>query len=174
MKISIGCDHIVTDIKNHIIKYLKDKGYEVIDNGTYDYERTHYPIYGKKTAEKVVSQEADLGIVICGTGVGITVSADKVKGARAALVRDVESARYAKECLNANIIGVGGRICGIGVIENIVDVFLETEFRATPENLAVIKQIDSLIEDVPSTGDDFFSEFLEKWNNGGYTDSIKS
>lgn len=169
MKISIGCDHIVTEIKDNVVKYLQDKGHEVIDNGTYDKVRTHYPIYGKKTAAKVVSGEADLGIVICGTGVGISVSSDKVKGARTALVGNVESARFARETLNANILGMGGRITGAGLMENIIDVFLATEYKKTAENERLIEKIDAIAIDEAQVKDEhLFDEFIEKWDQGGY------
>ncbi|ELC8332997.1 galactose-6-phosphate isomerase subunit LacB [Clostridium perfringens] len=171
MRISIGCDHIVTDIKMKISDYLKSKGHDVIDNGTYDHVRTHYPIYGKKTAEKVVSGEADLAIVLCGTGVGITTSADKVFGARAALVRDVSTAIYVKKKLNANVIGIGGRILGLGLIENIIDAFLETKFEDNKENRNLIEKIDRIAEfkDGQLNNEHFFDEFIEKWNNGEYS-----
>ncbi|MBS4535755.1 galactose-6-phosphate isomerase subunit LacB [Clostridium sp. D2Q-14] len=171
MIISIGCDHIVTEIKNHLIDYLESKGHKVIDNGTYDKIRTHYPIYGKKTADKVASGEADLGITICGTGVGISTSANKVDGVRAALVGDVETARYAKENLNANIVAFGGRILGIGLIENIIDVFLGTEYKSTKENEKIIQKINSLNGHVGQVNDDdYFDEFLKKWDCGEYHD----
>ncbi|AUJ24188.1 MULTISPECIES: galactose-6-phosphate isomerase subunit LacB [Virgibacillus] len=171
MRISIGCDHIVTEVKDHFVKYLAESGHEVIDNGTHDKERTHYPIYGKKTAEKVVLGAADLGIVICGTGVGISVSANKVQGARAALVRDVEAARYAKENLHANIIAMGGRITGIGLMEDIVDAFIKTKYKATPEEEEVIKKIDRLVGNEEQLNNDhYFDEFIDKWEQGAYQD----
>ncbi|NBJ70590.1 MULTISPECIES: galactose-6-phosphate isomerase subunit LacB [Clostridia] len=171
MRVSIGCDHIVTEVKNHLVKYLENKGHEVVDNGTFDKKRTHYPIYGKKTAEKVTLGEADLGVVICGTGVGISISANKVKGARAALVGDIETARYAKENLNANIIAMGGRIVGVGLMENIMDVFLETEYNKTPEKEEIIKKIDILGgNEEQSNNENFFDEFMEKWDRGEYHD----
>ncbi|QJA09605.1 galactose-6-phosphate isomerase subunit LacB [Romboutsia sp. CE17] len=171
MIISVGCDHIVTDIKDKIVNYLVSKGHKVIDNGTYDHTRTHYPIYGKLTAEKVVNGEADLGIVICGTGVGITNAASKIKGARVALVRDVETARYSREQLGINVLGLGGRITGLGLIENIIDVFLGTEFNPTEENKSLIAKIDNMIEKDYANGDiHFFDEFNEKWDRGEYHD----
>lgn len=171
MIISVGCDHIVTEVKDSVVEYLKSKGYEVIDNGTYDKVRTHYPIYGKKTAEKVVNGEADLGIVICGTGVGITNSAAKIKGARVALVRDVETARYSKENLDINILGFGGRITGLGLIENIIDVFLETKFNPTEENIAMVEKLNNMIEKDYANGDEhYFDEFIDKWDRGEYHD----
>lgn len=171
MIISVGCDHIVTEVKDSVVEYLESKGHEVIDNGTYDKVRTHYPIYGKKTAEKVVNGEADLGIVICGTGVGITNSAAKIKGARVALVRDVETARYSKENLDINILGFGGRITGLGLMENIIDVFLETKFNPTEENIAMIEKLNNMIEKDYANGDEhYFDEFMDKWDRGEYHD----
>lgn len=169
MKIAIGCDHIVTDIKDTIKKYLEDKGYEVIDCGTYDFERTHYPIYGKRVAEKVVTKGVEKGIVICGTGVGITNAAQKVKGSRVALVGDVASAIYAKKELNCNILGVGGRVIGMGMLEDIIDAYLNTEYEPTDENKELIKQIDALISK-EIYDEHYFDEFLEKWERGEYHD----
>lgn len=171
MKLAIGNDHIVTDMKNKLITYLEDLGHEVTDMGTYDNVRTHYPIFGKKVAEKVVNGEVDLGIVMCGTGVGITNSAQKIKGARVALVADVAAAKEAKEKYNANIIGVGGRVVGQGNIEDIVSTFLNAEYKQTPENDAFIEKVNQLHSSEEAKNDDeYFDEFLEKWDKGEYHD----
>lgn len=172
MKIAVACDHIVTDRKNHVVEYLLGKGHEVADCGTHNNVRTHYAIYGKKAAEKVVCGEADLGIVLCGTGVGITSSTAKVVGTRPALVRDISTAVYARKHLNANILAFGGRITGVGLMESIIDAFLETKFEPTEEDIKLIEKIDSIaVEKEGQFGnDEFFDEFLEKWDRGEYQD----
>lgn len=171
MKVAIGCDHIVTEIKDHMVEYLKEKGYDVLDVGTYDKVRTHFPIYGRKVGVAVASGKADLGITICGTGVGITNSVNKVKGVRAALVRDIGTAVYARKHLNANVIGMGGRISGVGLIENIVDAFLEAKYEPTAESDALVAKIDGIpMSDEANTNDHIFDEYNKKWAEGVYHD----
>ena len=166
MKVAIGCDHIVTDIKDHVKKYLENKGFELIDCGTYDFVRTHYPIYGKKVANLVQSNEVDCGIVLCGTGVGISNAAQKMKGIRCALVTDIQTVKYAKEQLNCNVLAFGGRVLGIGMIEDILDTYFGCEYKGN--NKELINKIDKL--GFENNEDDFFDDFLVKWENGEYHD----
>lgn len=128
MKIAIGNDHVAVEMKNHITRYLEEKGYEIVNFGTDSEERADYPIYGKKVADAVVSGECDLGILICGTGIGISLAANKVPGIRAAVCSDPYSARLTRQHNNANIIAFGARVVGTATAEMIVDEFLTAEF----------------------------------------------
>lgn len=128
MKIAIGNDHVAVEMKEHISKYLREKGYEIINFGTDSEERCDYPIYGKKVADAVASGECDLGILICGTGIGISLSANKVKGIRAAVCSEPYSARLTRQHNNANIIAFGARVVGTATAEMIVDEFLNAQY----------------------------------------------
>lgn len=128
MKIAIGNDHIALDMKNHIVAYLEAKGYTLVNFGTDTAARVDYPLYGKAVAEAVASGVCDLGILICGTGIGISLAANKVKGIRAAVCSEAYSAALTRRHNNANIIAFGARVVGTATAETIVDAFLEAEF----------------------------------------------
>ena len=128
MKIAVGSDHGGFALKEEILGYLKEKGVQVTDFGTYSTESVDYPLYGEKVAKAVVSGEAELGIVVCGTGQGIAMAANKVKGIRAAVVSDTYSAEMTRLHNNANILSLGGRVVGPGLALKIVETFISTAF----------------------------------------------
>jgi ribose 5-phosphate isomerase B len=127
-RIAIGSDHAGFSVKEAIRKFLETAGYAVDDQGTWSEESVDYPDYGKAVGERVVSRQADLGIAVCGTGIGISIAANKVPGIRAALAHDVMTARLAREHNDANVLALGGRVVtGEAAIE-MVQVFLTTVY----------------------------------------------
>ena len=128
MKIAIGNDHVGVELKRHIMEHLQAQGHEVVNFGTDDTASNHYPIFAQKVANAVVSGEYDRGILICGTGLGISISANKIKGVRCAVCSEPVSARLSREHNDANIVAMGARTIGPVMAEAIVDVFLTTDF----------------------------------------------
>lgn len=128
MKLAIGSDHAGYEMKEGIKKYLEEKGYEVKDYGTNSTESCDYPEFGEKVGRAVASGECEEGVLVCGTGIGISLAANKVKGIRAAVCSEPVSARLAKQHNNANIIAFGARIVGMEEAKGIVDAFLSAEF----------------------------------------------
>lgn len=128
MKIAIASDHGGFDLKKNIMMYLHAENYEVIDLGTNSEVSVDYPEYGKHCAELVVSGEADRGIVVCGTGIGISIAANKVKGARCGLCTSVEMAKLTRQHNDANLLALGGRTTNLSTAIEIVSAFLNTEF----------------------------------------------
>jgi len=128
MKIGIGNDHAAVDMKFEIVKYLEESGYEVINFGTDTNDSCDYPVYGEKVARAVANGEVDRGILICGTGVGISLAANKVKGIRAAVCSESVTARFSRLHNDANILAFGARIVGVETAKDMVNVWLNTEF----------------------------------------------
>lgn len=128
MKIFLGSDHAGVDLKAELIEYITELGHETEDLGPYSTDSVDYPQYGKKVAETVVNTPGTLGIAICGTGIGISIAANKVKGARAATCTTSTHARLTRQHNNANILALGARMTGIEVAKDTVKTFLETEF----------------------------------------------
>ncbi len=128
MKIGIANDHTALEMKKDIIAYLESKGHEIVDYGTDSSESTDYPIWGEKVANAVASGEVEKGIAICGTGLGISLTCNKVSGIRACVCSEPYTAKYSRLHNNCNIICFGARVIGIEMAKMIVDEFFETEF----------------------------------------------
>lgn len=127
-KIAIGCDHGGFELKEAIVSHLKERGFEVKDFGIYECKSVDYPKIAYAVANSVKSGDNELGILVCGTGIGMSLAANKVKGIRAAACSEVFSATYTRMHNNSNILCLGGRVIGIGVGLEMVDAFVDTEF----------------------------------------------
>ncbi len=140
--IAIGCDHAGVQFKNEVIGWLKENNYEVLDCGCYNNDSVDYPDVAYEVCSKILSNEVSKGILICGTGIGISISANKINGIRAALCHDYFSAKYTRLHNDANVICFGARVIGSGLAIELVDVFLKTEFEGGRHQ----RRVDKIME----------------------------
>ncbi|HBA97102.1 MAG TPA: ribose 5-phosphate isomerase B [Lachnospiraceae bacterium] len=141
--VALGSDHGGYGLKQELMEHLKNRGIEFKDYGCYDSKSCDYPVYAKKVAEAVVSGKCDKGILICGTGIGISIAANKIKGIRAALCHDTFSAQATREHNDANILAMGARVVGPGLALKIADTFLDTEFSNDERHIRRINLIEN-------------------------------
>lgn len=130
MKVAIAADHGGFELKDSMVEYIKSLGNEVVDLGTNSADSVDYPDYAKKVCEEIQQENSDLGILICGTGIGMSLAANKFEGIRAACVSDVYSAKMSRNHNNANVLCIGARVIGDEVAKLIIKTFLENEFEA--------------------------------------------
>ena len=140
--IALGCDHGGFMLKQAVMKYLDEKGLEYKDFGTYTEESCDYPIYGEAVAKAIVSGECDRGIIICGTGIGISIAANKVKGIRAAVCHNEFTAQMCREHNNAQIMSMGARVLEEDMALRMVEIFLNTEFAGGRHEIRVNKMME--------------------------------
>ena len=145
MKVAVGCDHGGFVLKDAVISTLEGLGAQVVDMGTYSTESVDYPVYGKKVADAVANGECDLGVVMCGTGIGISIAANKVKGIRAAVVTDEFMAEMTRRHNNANIIALGGRVITPEKAKSLVKAWYTAEFEGGrhQKRIDMITQIEN-------------------------------
>ena len=141
--IALGCDHGGFDLMQEVIAHLDEKGIEYKNFGTFDTKSTDYPIYARKVVKSILSGESEKGILICGTGLGISITANRYKGIRAAVCHDCFSAEATRQHNDANILAMGGRVIGPGLALMIVDTFLNTPFSEDERHKRRIALIDT-------------------------------
>lgn len=144
MKIAIGCDHGGFEIKNMLLEHLSKRGIECEDFGIYELATADYPDIAELVAKAVVSGKCDRGILICGTGIGMSISANKIKGIRAAVCSDHYSVKYTRLHNNTNILCMGGRVIGPGTACELTDLFVDTEFSCNERHQKRIDKITDL------------------------------
>ena len=147
MKVAIGCDHGGINLKPALIEYLNKKGIEYVDFGCYDAKSVDYVDYGLKVANSVANKECDLGILICGTGIGMSIVANKVKGIRCGHCHDAFSAKMTRLHNDANVLAFGERVIGVGLMTEIVDAFLSTPFSGDERHLRRVNKIKAIEEE---------------------------
>ena len=140
--IALGCDHGGYELKQEIIKYLEEHGLSYKDYGTFSTDSCDYPDYARAVAESVLNKECDRGILICGTGIGISIAANRFPGIRAANCTDCFMAEATRQHNDANILALGARVVGPGLALKIVDSFLNTEFSNDPRHIRRIEKIE--------------------------------
>ncbi|HNZ03209.1 MAG TPA: ribose 5-phosphate isomerase B [Myxococcota bacterium] len=145
MKIGIGSDHAGCGMKAHIVRHLTAAGHEVVDFGTNDPGvSVDYPVYAARVSREVASGNLELGVLVCGTGIGMSIAANKVDGIRAALVHDVITARMARQHNNANVVALGARLIAPEYAVELIDTFLSTQFEVRHQRrLDIISQIEN-------------------------------
>ncbi|MBR4015965.1 MAG: ribose 5-phosphate isomerase B [Anaerotignum sp.] len=141
--LALGCDHGGYPLMKEVIQYLDEQKIAYKNFGTFSEESVDYPVYGKMVAKAVAEGECEQGILICGTGIGISITANKIKGIRAALCGDVFSAKATREHNDANILALGARVTGPGLALEIVKAFLETPFSNDERHVRRIRQIEA-------------------------------
>ena len=141
MKIAVACDHGGLKLKNVLVDDLKQQGFEVKDFGTHNEESCDYPDYASLAAKAVASKECDLGVVVCGTGIGVSIVCNKVNGIRCALVHDVFSAKATKAHNNTNMIAMGQRVIGEGLALEVLNAWLHTEYEGGRHDLRIEKKM---------------------------------
>ena len=141
--IAIGCDHGALELKEQLIEHLKKRGIECKDYGTYTKDSCDYPVYAKKVAHAILDGECEKGILICGTGIGISITAKKIRGIRAAVCTDCFTAEATRLHNDANILALGGRVVGPGLAVKIVETFLNTPFSNDERHIRRINQIET-------------------------------
>ena len=144
MKIALGCDHGGFELKEQVVAHLKENGHEVCDFGTYGLQSCDYPEFARKAAQAVADGECERGIVICTTGIGVSIVANKVKGIRCAVVSDTTTARLTRAHNDANMIAMGGGIIGKNLALDIVAAFLNTGFSGEEKHVRRIAAIENL------------------------------
>lgn len=140
--IALGSDAAGYGLKQEVMKYLEQEGLEYKDYGCFDESPCDYPVYAKKVAHAVADGECERGILICGTGIGISIAANKVRGIRAAVCHDTFSAQATREHNDANILAMGARVIGPGLALKVVETFLHTEFSGVERHINRIRQIE--------------------------------